>query len=270
MKSLLTSPISVRAAIVVEAWIRYRSDLLVDPGQLYRGSLPNKYFTKEQQKINVRCQVCDEVFPCIPSTATRQGCPSCAHYKHTQSWGKKRYGRIGPKDKAEIIRLRALGLTHKEIAEKVGWGRFTVSMVLNPKQREVRRKKSAEYRKKNPTRSRAASNRWGKQTDHGRACMSNKATFRRHNAEGDWIGISPAEKEQILDLYKQRDRMNKEAGSIAFHIDHIYPVAKGGAHAYYNLRIITAEDNIAKGARVSEEDWSVYQLRVAALFTATN
>jgi 5-methylcytosine-specific restriction endonuclease McrA len=41
--------------------------------------------------------------------------------------------------------------------------------------------------------------------------------------------------------------MTKVAGE-TYHVDHVIPIAKGGLHVFSNLRIITARENVRKGA----------------------
>ena len=60
-----------------------------------------------------------------------------------------------------------------------------------------------------------------------------------------------ADKEAILAIYAERDHLNREAGYIAYHVDHIQPLAKGGAHHPDNLQILPAEENWKKGAKVA-------------------
>ena len=48
--------------------------------------------------------------------------------------------------------------------------------------------------------------------------------------------------------------MNKEAGEILFHVDHIVPVSKGGKHHPSNLRIITAFENLSKKGKLLEPE----------------
>ena len=55
---------------------------------------------------------------------------------------------------------------------------------------------------------------------------------------------------QLKEIYSERDRLNAEAGCIAFHVDHITPLAKGGAHHPDNLQILSAEENLSKGAKL--------------------
>jgi 5-methylcytosine-specific restriction endonuclease McrA len=62
--------------------------------------------------------------------------------------------------------------------------------------------------------------------------------------------LSPEDKELIEHAYGQRDRLNEEAGFIEYHVDHIIPLAKGGAHHPANLQVISARDNVRKGAKV--------------------
>jgi 5-methylcytosine-specific restriction endonuclease McrA len=63
--------------------------------------------------------------------------------------------------------------------------------------------------------------------------------------------LSAEEQEMIRQIYEQRDRLNQEAGSIHYHVDHIIPLAKGGLHHPGNLRLITATENMQKGAIIS-------------------
>ena len=62
--------------------------------------------------------------------------------------------------------------------------------------------------------------------------------------------LTEEERRSIADLYKLRDALNKDAGCIAYHVDHIVPLACGGLHHPENLRVISAGLNIKKGARI--------------------
>ena len=68
--------------------------------------------------------------------------------------------------------------------------------------------------------------------------------------ESAYSKLSASEKKATLAIYTERDHLNKEAGYIAYHVDHIIPLARGGAHHPDNLRIITAEENLRKGAKL--------------------
>lgn len=54
---------------------------------------------------------------------------------------------------------------------------------------------------------------------------------------------------QIRALYAEAVRLSRTTG-IAHHVDHIIPLKHGGKHVIENLQIITATENMKKGARL--------------------
>lgn len=63
--------------------------------------------------------------------------------------------------------------------------------------------------------------------------------------------LSAEEVKLIQELYDQRDKLNRRAGFIQYHVDHIIPLAKGGCHHPNNLQVISASVNVRKGAKVA-------------------
>lgn len=59
--------------------------------------------------------------------------------------------------------------------------------------------------------------------------------------------LTPGEKKRIGQIYAEARRLTMETG-ISHHVDHIKPLAAGGEHHPDNLRVITAEENLKKGA----------------------
>ena len=59
-------------------------------------------------------------------------------------------------------------------------------------------------------------------------------------------------KEELDKIYKiyERSRMLSEMTGIQHHVDHIIPLSKGGLHHPDNLQILTAEENLKKGAKL--------------------
>ena len=53
-----------------------------------------------------------------------------------------------------------------------------------------------------------------------------------------------------VELYEFRDILNRIHKSIVFHVDHIVPLSKGGAHSESNLQLATASYNLRKGAKL--------------------
>jgi len=60
--------------------------------------------------------------------------------------------------------------------------------------------------------------------------------------------LTENERKQIVQIYKKSKLKTVETG-IEHHVDHIQPLAKGGRHHPSNLQIITAKENLRKGAK---------------------
>ena len=73
---------------------------------------------------------------------------------------------------------------------------------------------------------------------------------RKNRLKAQTPELTEEEKRRIADLYKLRDALNEDAGCIAYHVDHIVPLARGGLHHSVNLRVMPALENIKKGDRI--------------------
>jgi hypothetical protein len=114
-----------------------------------------------------------------------------------------------------------------------------------------------EYRKKNPERTQRLRQKYNtshaeelrqrsriRKTKTGRAMDNARrraAMLNRIPAWVDWGAIRA--------IYAECKRLNREAGIIKYHVDHIFPL-KGktvsGLHVHNNLQIIPAIDNLRK------------------------
>ena len=93
----------------------------------------------------------------------------------------------------------------------------------------------AEYKKKNKKRDRPLANaRYAK-----RRALKKKAS----------VNLTPDEKLLIQELYIQCKLISESTG-IEHHVDHIIPISKGGLHHPSNLQILTAFENLSKGAKI--------------------
>ncbi len=66
--------------------------------------------------------------------------------------------------------------------------------------------------------------------------------------------LSNKEKVEIKRLYAEKDFLNKKAGFIKYHVDHIIPLSKGGEHNRANIRVVSAEENLRKGSTILNND----------------
>lgn len=60
--------------------------------------------------------------------------------------------------------------------------------------------------------------------------------------------LTKSERKAIVGIYEKCRSMSEETG-IPHHVDHIKPLSKGGRHHPSNLQIITADENLRKGAK---------------------
>jgi 5-methylcytosine-specific restriction endonuclease McrA len=74
----------------------------------------------------------------------------------------------------------------------------------------------------------------------------------------DVISNCTEEKGRVEKIYKLRQLFTKATG-VEYHVDHIWPLSKGGPHWSGNLQIITAEENLSKGDSMCEETARVIQ-----------
>ena len=66
------------------------------------------------------------------------------------------------------------------------------------------------------------------------------------------------ENQRVIEVYKLREVISKATG-VKHHVDHIWPLSKGGPHWSGNLQIITAEENFKKGDSFCKETARVIQ-----------
>ena len=104
-----------------------------------------------------------------------------------------------------------------------------------------------EYKAKKLIENRALNKKWTKENpDKSYA----KTVKRRARYYGDITLLNDEEYTRLVAIYKEMQRLNKEAGCVAYHVDHIHPLSKGGTHHPDNLQILTVKENCSKGAKL--------------------
>lgn len=80
---------------------------------------------------------------------------------------------------------------------------------------------------------------------HSSKVLARNAAYR-HKKEWPMTDI-----EKLLCQYRYDDakRLTTETG-VQHHVDHIWPLAKGGPHLPWNLQVLTAEENILKSDKI--------------------
>tara|TARA_B100001059_G_scaffold231177_1_gene266550 strand:- start:42 stop:497 length:456 start_codon:yes stop_codon:yes gene_type:complete len=75
--------------------------------------------------------------------------------------------------------------------------------------------------------------------------QNNKMNRYRASKHSQTPVLTKEENECILTLYRECAKLTETTG-VLHHVDHIYPISKGGLHHPDNLQILTARENIRK------------------------
>ena len=151
---------------------------------------------------------------------------------------------------AEARFLLNVGYSLRAVGREIGISHDCISSWFRPDYRKSRIEKSQTFRDKNPEYGKAhyAANKanWPHYRSQKPDLHHARQAERRAKTYGTRIESESAE---IRELYKQRRLISEQTG-IVHHVDHIIPLSKGGTHTIDNLRIITAAENMAKGAKL--------------------
>lgn len=121
--------------------------------------------------------------------------------------------------------------------------------------------KLADYNKqwhaRNPGYSATQSKKWAEANPERRKELvaksdkknQHKKTAREAQRRARMSG-SPADP-RINEIYKQARALR--ASGIDVHVDHVIPLARGGAHVFGNLQILPAAENLRKGSKLPKE-----------------
>lgn len=131
------------------------------------------------------------------------------------------------------------------------------------KVRAIDRARSIEYRKKNPEKRKAAEDRYV--TANKERVAASRRGWKKRNPAAVRL-MAATRRKRIASLCQDtrptardiRDLLEKQKGKCAccrcdirksYHIDHIFPLSKGGEHSKQNIQLLCPPCNLAKHAK---------------------
>jgi len=114
------------------------------------------------------------------------------------------------------------------------------------------------YRQENREQRSEYNRQWRQENREKVAALRSRRRALKRNSVPDFLKDCPAEKQRLVQIHKLRDLLTEATGT-EHHVDHIWPLSKGGPHWSGNLQIITAEENLSKGDSMCEETARVIQ-----------
>lgn len=165
----------------------------------------------------------------------------------------------------KALQLIATGMHTVEIAEVCGVSATTVRRWKNPAYHTSVIQAHNRWKVNNPERMAMAQRNWRRNSPE-KAKAKDQRKYRRDYAK------RPGKFHARAALYRARKRSvpgpaNKierlmcenyyilakeltEQTWVLHHVDHIWPISKGGPHLPWNLRVVTAQENPSKGANI--------------------
>ena len=185
----------------------------------------------------------------------------------------------------EAKNLRAIGLSYEEIGRQIGRNESTVWRALNPQSAPATKAATAAWVKANPEAVRNTYRKWEQahrkertdyhreQRDANREAVRerDRAYYQAHKAEKiatvsqrrarKRTTMVAADSENIAAVYRVAATApvvkcylcGRTIPKKSRQVDHVHPLARGGAHSSSNLAVACARCNHQKGAKLPHE-----------------
>lgn len=151
----------------------------------------------------------------------------------------------------EILRLRSLGMSYRDIQKELNCSKSTIAYYVNDQEKENVRKRQQRLRKENYLLRKTETFQAQKNGQQNKAVH-----FHREGKKYTPINFNYSDVVEYLDgryvCYLTGDIIDlNDPKSYSF--DHIIPVAKGGTNELHNLGLTTRDANMAKSDLTLEE-----------------
>lgn len=170
----------------------------------------------------------------------------------------KKYGRA-PVPAAERKLTDEMRAARKKEKAKIDYQKNRARYLRAAKERAARERGKisayhAEWRKNNAEKKRASDKVWRENNAAKLNSYYSARRDRRRKSEPSWL--SAIERAQIQEMYDVAMALTTQTG-VKHHVDHIHPLGGlgfSGLHVPWNMRVITAQENLSKGNRLPIEE----------------
>jgi len=203
-------------------------------------------------------------------------CSKCGESKPWSEFSKRRRNKDGLQGQCKACDKQCYQKNRERVLEN--WNQYyqenrervlEKSKQYYQKNRERVLEKSKQWRQQNPDRikqwrqeNRESNNQyckqWHQQNPEKKSAYDAKRRVLKFESTPDVILNCPEERNRTENAYKLRNLLTKATG-IEHHVDHIWPLSKGGPHWSGNLQIITAQENLSKSDKFCEKTARVIQ-----------
>jgi hypothetical protein len=126
------------------------------------------------------------------------------------------------------------------------------SKVWNEANKERALEISRSWKAVNKEKVKAHYRSWGKANPEKINAKSSRRRAHKLNLIPKHFKKCPVEKQRVLVIYKLCLLISKATG-VQHHVDHMWPLSRGGPEWSGNMQIITAQENLSKNAKLCPE-----------------
>ena len=165
----------------------------------------------------------------------------------------------------KVLAMVELGLAYAEIREMEGVSITTIRRWRFPEYHQKAIEAHLAWKEANPEKMAAAQKNWRKNHPE-KARVKDKRHYHRkyaryphkfHQRSAKYrnakrkltFPMTEIERMMCDNYYEMARELTKTTG-VKHHVDHIWPISKGGPHLPWNLRVITAQENWSKGNKI--------------------
>jgi hypothetical protein len=158
--------------------------------------------------------------------------------------------RDADRERYRMLKREQAGSTKEKDPIKFKENQKIRSQKYRSKHREkvlsLHRQRMMKWRNENPDLAKEVQKKWVKNNPHKVIANNSKHRAKRKNQKAI---LTREEELTIKEIYKTRKRIS-DCTEVQFHVDHIYPISKGGLHKLSNLQLLPAKINIRKKDKI--------------------